>query len=278
MNSVKQIKEQLVDSFSLKMVAQAYTEISALKLGKIRAGIEKNRVFFQEISEVYHAINIEAAKKHLVLRPKKGTVSILITSNQHFYGGLEKELVKFFIVNTTKFATDRIVIGSTATEFLKSFNYFNPYQQVILKNDLPSAEEIRSLVDKIINYEQIMIYYSRMHSILTQEPHVVDIVQKPPEYFLKTKATSFNYIFEPELEQILKFFENQVTLLLIEQTFLESELARAAARLTSMDAAQLSADEIIVKQKRELAQAKKSLDNINILENIATLKAYRDRA
>ena len=223
-------------------------------------------------------MNIEAAKRKIQLRPKKGTVSILLTSNHHFYGGLEKDLVKFFITNTTKFQTDKIIIGSTAAEFLKSFNYLHPYQQVILKEDLPSAEELRGFVSKIVDYEQIMIYYSRMHSVLTQEPHVVDIVQKPPEYYTKSKATKIDYIFEPELETILKFFESQVILLLIEQTFLESELARAAARLTSMDQAQLAADETITLQKRELAMAKRSLDNIHILESIATIKAFRDNS
>lgn len=276
MSTVKQINSALEDSESLKMVAQSYTEISALKLEKIRAGIEKNRSFFQEITEVYHVVNIEAAKRKIQIMPKKGTVSILITSNHHFYGGLERDLVKFFISNTIKFTTDKIVIGSTAQEFLRSFNYAQNFQQVILKNDLPTAEEIRSLVSKIINYEQIMIYYSRMQSVLTQEPHVVDLVQKPHEYYLKIKAPKINYIFEPELEIILKFFENQVILLLIEQTFLESELARAAARLTSMDQAQLAADEIIIKQKRELALAHRSINNIHLLENVATMKAYRD--
>lgn len=276
MSTVKQITDALEDSSSLKMVAEAYTEIAALKLEKIRSGIEKNRLFFQEITEVYHVVNIEATKRKIQLRQKKGTVSILITSNHHFYGGLEKNLVKFFIANTAKFQTDKIMIGTTAQEFLKSLNYFQPYQQVILKEDLPTAEEIRLLVSKIISYEQIMVYYSRMHSVLTQEPHVVDIVQKPQEYYLKTKAPKINYIFEPELDLILKFFENQVTLLLMEQTFLEAELARAAARLTSMDQAQLAADETILKQKKELAMAKRSIDNIHLLESVATMKAYRD--
>lgn len=276
MSTVKQIKEQLEGTESLKMVAQAYTEISALKLDKIRHGIEKNRGFFQEITEVYHVVNIEAAKKNIKLRPKKGTVSILITSNQHFYGALEKELVKFFVLNTTKFSTDRIIIGSTAQEFLKSFNYFHPYQHLILKNDIPSSEEMKALIAKVINYDQIMVYYSRMHSILTQEPHVVDVVQKPPAYFLSSQASEIGYIFEPELFEMIDFFENQITLLLIEQTFLESELARAAARLTSMDQAQFAADEIMAKQKLELAQAIKSAENVNLLENIATMKAYKD--
>lgn len=276
MPTIKQINETLEDSESLKMVVAAYSEIAALKLAKIRAGIEKNRLFFQEIIEVYHVVNVEAAERSIQVRPKKGTVSILITSNHHFYGGMEKELVKFYIVNTAKFQTDRIVIGSTAEGFLKSFNYFNPYQQVILKEDLPGAEELRVFVSKIISYEQIMIYYCRMHSVLTQEPHVVDIVQKPPEYYNKSKAPRIDYIFEPELPTILQFFENQVTLLLLEQTFLESELARAAARLTSMDQAELAADEIINKQRRELALAKRSIDNIHILEDIATRYCFRD--
>ncbi|MDD2823559.1 MAG: F0F1 ATP synthase subunit gamma [Candidatus Daviesbacteria bacterium] len=278
MSTVKQIREQLDASESLKLVAQAYTEISALKLEKIRSGIEKNRDFFQEITEVYHVVNTEASKLKLQLRPKKGTVSVLITSNQHFYGALEKELVKFFVLNTTKFATDRVVIGSTAKEFLQSFNYFHPYQQVILKTDIPTSEEMKSIVDKVSGYEQILIYYSRMHSILTQEPHVVDVVQKPPTFFLKSQASTISYIFEPELVEMLSFFEDQITMLLIEQTFLESELARAAARLTSMDQAQFAADDIILKIKQELARAKKSIENVNLLENIATMKAFHDRA
>lgn len=276
MPTIKQINETLKDSESLKMVVASYSEIAALKLAKIRTGIEKNRLFFQEIIEVYHIVNVEAAERSIHVRPKKGTVSILITSNHHFYGGMEKELVKFYIVNTAKFQTDRIVIGSTAEGFLKSFNYFNPYQQITLKEDLPSAEELRGFVSKIVNYEQIMIYYCRMHSVLTQEPHVVDIVQKPPEYYDKSKAPRIDYIFEPELPTILQFFENQVILLLIEQTFLESELARAAARLTSMDQSELAADEIINKQRRELALAKRSIDNIHILESIVTRYAFRD--
>lgn len=277
MSTVKQITEALDATESLKLVAQAYTEISALKLEKIRSGIEKNRDFFQDITEVYHIVNFEAAKKQIQLRPKKGTVSILVTSNEHFYGALEKELVKFFILNTTKFATDRVVIGSTAKEFLASFNYFHPYQQVILKRDVPSIEEMQALTARVINYEQIMVYYSRMHSILTQEPHVVDVVQKPPTFFLKSQAQTVDYIFEPELTEMLEFFEGQITQLLIEQTFLESELARAAARLTSMDQAQFTADEIIAKQRLELARAKKEIENINLLENIATMKAFKSK-
>jgi ATP synthase F1 gamma subunit len=272
MPSVKQQQQILEDSEALKGVAEAYTEISALKLQKIRSSIEANRGFFQEIAEVYHVINVEAFKHHTFKTPKKGTVSILLTSNSHFYGALERNLVKFFIVNTTKFQTDRIAIGITAKEMLQAFSYFHPYSHLVFQHDLPSAAEIRSLVATILNYEQIMVYYSRMHSVIIQEPHVVDIVQKPPEQYIQSSAKKVDYIFEPEIELMMNFFESQVTLLLMEQTFLESELARAAARLTAMDQAQLKADEAISVQKRELLSAKRSFDNIKLLETIATMR------
>jgi len=90
MQTIKQINTILEEIFSLKLVAHAYTEISTIKLQKIRAGIERNRTFFQEITQVYRMVKVAAGMQNLTSgNPKKGAVSILLTSNQRFYGGLE---------------------------------------------------------------------------------------------------------------------------------------------------------------------------------------------
>lgn len=277
MPTVKQINQILEESTSLKLVAQAYSEISAIKLQKIRSTIERNRNFFQEISELFHIIKVAAAKKNiLVSNKKRGSVSILLTSNHHFYGRLENELIKFFVVNTSKFRTDRIVVGRTASEFLHTMGYFHPYQYFSFKDDLPDIAEIRKLVVNLNGYQQISVYYSRMQSVLVQEPHVVDIVQRPPERLVKNPGATLSYIFEPEINEMLQFFDSQIILLLLEQTFLESELARTASRLISMDQAQMNAEDIVKQQKKVLARAKRSTDNIHLLETIATLTKWRE--
>lgn len=277
MSTIKQINQVLEDSNSLKLVAQAYSEIAAIKLQKIRKGIEKNRNFFQEISEIFHIVRVAALRQGIKISTKRrGTLSILLTSNYHFYGSLETHLVKFFVLNTTKFKTDRIVVGKTGMEFLQTMGYFHPYQPFIFKEDLPRVEELKKMVASLIGYQQILVYYSRMQSVLIQEPHVVDIVQAPPEHYLKSsKSGGISYIFEPEIKKMAAFFNTQITQLLFEQTFLESELARTAARLTSMDQAQGNADDMIKNQRRLLASAKRAIDNNRLLETISTLSGWR---
>lgn len=277
MQTIRQISQILEESNSLKLVAQAYSEIAAVKLQKIRKGIEQNRVFFQEISEVFHIVKVAALRQGIkpTITRKRGTLSILLTSNYRFYGSLESELVKFFIINTSKFKTDRIVVGKTGTEFLHTMDYFHPYQHFVFKEDLPQTTEVRNLVLNLMGYQQILVYYSRMQSVLIQEPFVTDIVQAPPDRIIDPKAHHPGYIFEPEIAKMMLFFDSQITSLLLEQTFLESELARTAARLTSMDQAQMNADDLIKQQKKLLAVAKRSSDNLRLLETIATLRGWK---
>lgn len=276
MLTLRQASQALEESESLKIIAQAYTELASLKLQKIRFGIEKNRAFFQEIKGVLRAVKVAAEKRGIAeATKKKGVVSLVLTSNHHFYGNLENQLLEYFIDNSTKFPTDRIVIGSTATEFLKQTGYSQPYKSLVFQDDLPFAQDMHGLVIELSQYEQILVYYSRMRSVLIQEPHVVDLLQQPPEQYLNAPERSLDYIFEPEIESILNFFNNQITTLLLEQTFLESELARTAARIVSMDQAQGNADSYIKNQRRQLSQAKRTTDNNQLLDAISRMLNWR---
>lgn len=271
MPNTKQIQSQLTEADNLKMVAAAYTEIAAQKLQKIRAGIERNRKFFTDISGISHIVNVAAHQKHIVVPFKKsGTISIIITSNHHFFGDIEDKLIKFFMNNTTQFQTDRILIGATAIKHFQAINYSQPYKTFMPKEDLPSYSELKALTAEISHYQQISVYYSRMQSVIIQAPHVVDLVQKPPAEYIARKGEVLSYIFEPELKKMLDFFDNQVVSLLLEQTFLESEMARTASRLMSMDKAQINAENILYKQKLLLAQAKKTDINMALLETAAS--------
>ncbi len=272
MPTIQQINQTLEDGTAFKVVTQAYSELAAARLKKIRFGIERNRRFFEEISKVFRAVKVAAARRKITPPSQRsGTVSILITSNHRFYGDLENTLVKYFVVNTTKFKTDRIVIGKIALEFLQTMHYAHPFEKFVLERDLPNRDELKTLATHLTSYEQILVYYSRMESAFAQEPHVVDLLQKPPDVSPASITHSFNYIFEPEIENILQFFDTQIVSVLLEQTFLESELARTAARLIAMDQAQLKADDFIKQQRKQLLAAQRSSSSLRLLE---TIEAY----
>ncbi len=273
--TLKEIKEKLEEGESLKMVTQAYSEIANLKVKKIRANVERNRLFFQEISKVYAIIRKFAVSKKInMVKPKK-TVSLVLTSNQGFYGSINSDLLKFFVNSTKNMETDRIVVNKTGIEFFKTQPIFKNYTEVLLKDDQPSAAELISLVNLIKDYNQVLIFFSSMASLLTQVPTVTDITPGISSVSTAGNKNDFRFIFEPELPKILAFFDSQVTTLLLEGTFLEGELSRTASRFISMDEAENNSNKSIKMYQTLKAAAKRNMDNNVILENFATMIALR---
>lgn len=276
MPTLRQINQTLDDATSLQIVSSAYSEIAAIKLQKIRSGIERNRNFFAEISQVFRMVKVAASKRKINLTVKtKGAVSILLTSNHHFYGNIERRLINYFTSSTTGMKTDLLVTGSVGNDFMRTTGFPHPFESLVFSDDLPKPIEIQDMVNHIKDYQQIFVFYPRMQSVLVQEPYVVDLLQRPPERLLVSQAHHFQSIFEPELDQILQFFDSQIIMLLAEQIFLESELARTASRLVSMGEAQEKAKDMIKDQKHMVMQARRSVDNLRLLDTIASLPQWR---
>lgn len=275
--TIRDINQVMEEGISLKQIAQAYGEIASLKIRKIRSEVERNRSFFSEISTVYKIVKQAAAKKKADTKPKK-TISILLTSNYRFFGNIDSEVIRLFLINTAKIATDRLVIGKTGQEYLKAMRYFNTCQPIKLKDDLPAKNELNSLSLEIKDYSQVLVFYPQLATLLIQKPVMADITQSQESLFDKQADTEISgpyVIFEPEIAKMVRFFDSQIILLLLEQTFFEAELARTASRLISMDQAQQDANNFIKQQTILKAHLLREIQNIKLLENLAAVKAVR---
>src|SRR3989344_616692 len=183
--TIKEIDEALEEGSSLKQIAQSYTEIANLKIKKIRSEVERNRVFFEEISKVYALIKKLASDKKVNIQKPKKTISLIITSNYRFYGSINSDLIDFFIKTTQKIKTDRVLLGKAAVDFFRASPIFQPkagrpmddkdYQTVLLQTDQPTQDELLKLVDMIKDYNQVLIFYSSMKSLMTQQPTMTDL-------------------------------------------------------------------------------------------------------
>lgn len=285
--NIKEIDAAIEEGQSLKQIAQAYSEIANLKIKRIRAEVERNRFFFQEISKVYSLIKKLAVKRKISIAKPKKTVSIALTSNHRFYGQINSDLLEFFTATTAKIDTDRVILGKMGIEAYKAQSKNKNFAEVILKEDQPEAEELKMLVNFLKDYNQVLVFYSSMKSLLIQEPTVTDISASVPAGQEETdeKTTDkeeknsdkneFKFIFEPELSKILEFFDNQIITLLLEATFLESELSRTASRFISMDSAESEANKFIDEYKVLKMYVKRNMDNNTILENFASMVALR---
>lgn len=278
--TIKQIDASLEEGESLKAITQAYSEIANLKIKRIRADAERNRVFFQEILGVYALVKNLSLKKKINIpsKPKK-VVSIVLTSNYRFYGAINSDLLEFFVKTIQKLDTDCIYLGKAAIDYFKAqpqLNQGHSSTEVLLKDDQPDTVELLNLVGLLSNYKRVLVFYSSMKSLLVQVPTAMDITTSSmPQLEGGKNNNNFKFIFEPDLSKILQFFDSQIITLLLEGTFLESELSRTASRFISMDKAETASNKLIKQYLTLKAYVKRNMDNNTILENFASMMAVR---
>ncbi len=277
--TTKEINSLIEEAQSLKQITQAFTQIASSKLKRIRTGVERNRDFFAELSNIYGIINIIAQHRKIKSLPKNGkTLSLLLTSNQRFYGKITSELVEFFIVQTSKIRSDKIVVGKSGVEILRSLNYALSYQPLILQSDFPTNAEFLELSKVVEQYSKVLVFHPKFQSVLVQKPTIADITRSEEVVSEKTSASKDlvsqinSFIIEPEVKKMIDFFDGQIKVLLLEAALLESELARTASRLISMDRAQTEAEKYLNTQEQLLLNAQRSISNARILETVAAMQ------
>lgn len=281
--TIKQIEESLEEGESLKAITQAYSEIANLKIKRIRAEVERNRLFFAEISKIYGVVKAFALKKKVALQKPKNRLGILLTSNYRFYGNINSSLINYFLGLTRELAdVDKIVLGKGGIEYFRASKLLPTYKEILLKDDMPSGQELIDLANLCKDYNQVLVFHSRFKSLLTQQATFTDItatslylLESVKVYDAKHNNDLMHFIFEPELDQILHFFDSQITTSLLESTFLESELSRTASRFISMDTAETEANKFIKNYQTLKAYVKRNLDNNTILENFASMVTVR---
>lgn len=281
--AIAEIKQRVEEGESLQLITRVFTEIASAKLKRIRAGIEHNRHFFFDLTNIYSLLNMLAVKQGIFRKPKNPrTAVILIASNERFYGRVTNPLLDYFIQQTKGKDLDRLVVGKTAHSYLETASYQYPYKKFNFKTDMPSAEEVHGITSQVKDHAKVIVFYSQMKSVLVQVATSKDITQSidPMLYLNQEKNVQlllqeFDYILEPDLSIMIQFFDTQIKGLLLEHTFLESELARTASRLISMDSAQNEAKEYLTQVKNELKVARKNILNARIIETISVLNLLR---
>lgn len=274
--TINELKLNLEQSDSIKLVTQALGELAAMELKATRGEVLQNTNFFNEIATVYKHVKAVSNKHQLlnkktsIVSQKNGkTVAVLLTSNQGFFGGLDNKLTETYIQTTKQFPTDRVVVGKFAHNLLEVNKYGETYEQIIFFKDMPTPQEIKELVTKTIDYSKVLIFHPKFITPLHQDIEISDISQSQDAEIIESKL---DYIVEPEIEKMLLFFEGQLLTSLFKAIFLQAQLSRTAARMISMYEAELNIEKQIVKEKRELNLAKQTRQNILILETYSGIR------
>jgi ATP synthase F1 gamma subunit len=278
----KTLKEDIAINKDFDLLTRSYQEHAVGQINFARFSVLYSREFSKDLAEIfenvrysYKSLDVEKGIKKVIKKNKKD-VWILISSNNKLYGGIVMDSFNLFkerLKSANLAKIDLIIIGKQGKIFMDDLNLKIPYEYFELPDTNVTVDYLKKISEKLIYYENVYVFYGKFNNLVSQTAVQVAISGEMSIDDPKAQAThrKIKFLFEPSIEEILSFFENQILQLLLNQTVQEAQLARFASRINAMEAAQIN----IKKQLSMLTRDEKRYKIIDMNKKQSELLAGR---
>ena len=272
MSRVTEQKQKIDDIKTTQYITGALRDISAIELKGLRKKYNINDVFYTELRELFQLVWKIASeeKSNTNLMQGKGELYVAYTTNRHFYGSLNNDIMKKFTEHIDK-NSHCLIIGNSGNQIWNTKKSTCKHVEFLsFEDDSPSEEEFNDLLKKVDVYQNVYVFYPGFTSVFKQDVKMVDITYKPSRHAMEKEEYKNlpEYLFEPDLSEMVLFFNTQVRSALLERLFLETQIARVAARLVKMDTADENANKLITSERRVLRRVRTSFSSRRMLETV----------
>lgn len=255
MNYLKVILEQVVDLSNIEDIINASEEIASMKMRKIRNNVLQSRDLNDELTEIYREVTISYKNQILLLvHGLKGNITDTIDPNISLKKGNGKYACVFISANSGFFAK---ILEKTYHQFVSFLEQHDVVPVIIgefgkrlFMNDYPDREfiyykfaedstqdsNLQQITKALADYTNVIIFYAKFETMATQKVTSLDVLGEGKPVTEQAVQTT-QYLFEPSLEKIVSYFEGEIFAGIIQQAVTESELARYASRITTLDIA-----------------------------------------
>jgi ATP synthase F1 gamma subunit len=247
----KALEEEIDNLIGLNNMIQAYEEIAASRIMRSRQSVLTNRTYMDEINEIFEEVIASYRKQvDILLKDKKNgtpgaftfmnkngkTLYLLISANTGLYGSIVKRTFDLFVEKTRGQNADLAIVGRLGLSMWQQTKIKDRYYYFDFPDQSVDDNTLSKILDFIVPYEKVVVFHGRFQNLVRQDAVFSDI-SGTQEATNTAPADKDKFFFEPSLSKILEFFEKQIFASIFEQTIRESQLAKIASRLTTLDTA-----------------------------------------
>lgn len=273
---------------TLKLLAEAYEEISVIRMQRVRNSVLTTRDFLSSLAEVFRDVK-SSYQKEIARRQKnkKGnlltksikngkTVSVLLSSNNKLYGDIVSRVFDLFMESIKNQQTDIVIVGRIGKVLFDEKNTGRTYTYFEIPDQNPKLENLKPILAFVVPYEKILVYYGQFANMINQVPVSTEVSGAESLEIRESQDTpKTQFFFEPSLETILQFFENQVFTSLLKQVVDESELSRLASRIKSMEDSLGNIEKQEQKLKLETFRSRHLIENSKQIQRLSGISLWR---
>ena len=276
MASGREIKTKIKSTQNMRKVTRALEMVSASKIRKaqdlMRASRPYARMMRQVIAHVAHA-SAEFKHPFLTERPAvRGVGYIVVSTDRGLAGGLNANLFRQTLAHIRESqrqgaSIDVVAIGQKAVQFFRRLKGINLVGSATHLGERPQLEQLVGVIKIMLDgytegrTDRVFLCFNDFVNTMTQKPHVDALLPLPvaaaqieaPEsgegdttIALDMKREyDWDYIYEPEPEEVLGHVLDRYIESLVYQASLENLASEHAARMVAMKAASDNANKVI---------------------------------
>ncbi len=257
-----------------------FESIASMRIGKIKDRVTRSQLFFAELWQIYSQLRVDPDSR---LTGKNGpkrdkpNVFLVLTSEGGLSGDIDARIVRTVIENYDPATTDLIVIGAHgATQFIQNKIKIKRYFRL---PDVDQAIDVSPIVQELMGYKFPTVWFQRYVSLSDQEAGRIDLLGRVRALGSDTaeKQTEVisphDYLFEPTVNDVVKYLESVMMEIALSQVILESRLAQYASRFTAMSAAKKRAREMQIELIMSYNRAKRGEADDRIKEIVNSMNA-----
>jgi len=285
MRTIRDIKKRIRSVRNTQKITRAMKMVSAAKLRRAQSKLQSFR-YYSDACESAIRLLLRRAEStvHPFLEKKEKevkTIIIQIAGERGLCGSYNvnifKEFERFKLTQRNTNQYDFVTIGRRSRDYAKKKGY-NILKEYIMLGGFYSTDvsnEIKELVTKKFlsgDASEVYLLYSRFVSALSQKPMVKQLL--PVKIENLEPARGIDYIYEPDLNNVLDVILQQYIFSQIHRGLLEASTSEFAARMTAMDSATNNATEMIdiltlqMNRSRQASITKELMDIINGVESM----------
>ena len=273
---------------TLHTILETYEEIAATRMARIRSSVLASRDFLLEINAIFQQVKSSYKNQIALLMQKKKikdpkkltfiarngkTLYVFVSANTGLYGDIIKKTYDIFVANLKKTPGDVVILGKLGLEIFQSEKINAPLVYFDFPDNKIDNNIVKKIVDHIIQYEKVLVFYEQFNNVISQSPIVTNISGDPLPW--EQAGPQAEYFFEPSLEKIMEFFEKEIFGSIFQQTIFESELAKFAARMVSLDFASDNTKNRLKQVIIEKNRIKHQENNKRQLEKFASMRLWK---
>jgi len=270
----KEVKDRITDLTAIQDITNTYEQVAATRTRRVKDTIVQNRDFYESLSEIY--FETQRCYQEKLTREKKyisrysnsvggGSVAVLLSANTGLYGKVVKEIYNQFVKDNVNSKSDLVIVGQQGKRWMQNQDPTIQYKYFSLSDGTDNLDRpIRQIYDYISKYANVTVYHGIFKNIIEQPVTITKVTQNLE--LKNDKGETLFFLFEPTIDKVLKFFEEQLLYSFFDQTIHESALAKYGSRMLGLDSATQNVSKILQQTMFLSTKMKHAVQNRKQLE------------